>query len=179
MEELGFEVFSNMLQNQRSDNNVFAKFHKKWVKTGNVKENGMPEFIEKLYIEIKIKGNTDVVDRPVNETDMMRFPREYAFFKNKEEKAKEGTPLNQFAFLTVPELDLCETKGIFTVEDLSNITKEQAQDMNLTTAKELAIKFLQMAKDNKAIAKFEDEIKALKAENEKLKDELKALKESK
>ena len=176
MEELGFEVFSNMLQNQRSDNNVFAKFHKKWVKTGNVKENGLPEFVEKLYIEIKIKGNTDVVDRPVNETDMMRFPREYAFFKNKEVKTKDGTPLNQFAFLTVPELDACDNRGIFTVEDLAAITDEQAQDMNLTDAKELAIKFLQMAKDNQAIAKFEAQIKKLKAENEKLKDEIKALK---
>lgn len=175
MEELGYEVFSSMLQNQRSDNNVFAKFHKKWVKTGNIKDNGMPEFKEKLYIEIKIKGNTDVVDRPVNETDMMRFAREYAFFKNKEEKTKEGTPLNQFAFLTVPELDACDNKGIFTVEDLASITEEQAKDMNLTAQKELAIKFLQMAKDNKAIAEFEKQIKKLKAENEKLKDEIKAL----
>jgi hypothetical protein len=175
MEELGYEVFSTML-NQRADNNVFAKFHKKWVRTGNIKENGMPEFVEKLYIQIKIKGSTDEVDRPVDETDMMRFPREYAFFKNKEEKAKQGTPLNQFAFLTVPELDACENKGIFTVEDLSNLTEEQAKDMNLTVAKALAIKFLAMAKDNRVIAEFEEEIKNLKAENEKLKDEIKALK---
>ena len=32
-----------------------------------------------------------------------------------------------------------------------------------------------MAKDNKAIAEFEKQIKNLKAENEKLKDEIKAL----
>ena len=46
----------------------------------------------------------------------------------------------------------------------------------MVQAKELAIKFLQMAKDNKVIADFEDELKKLKAENEKLKDEIKALK---
>jgi hypothetical protein len=175
MEELGYEVFSSML-NQRVDNNVFAKFHKKWIRTGNVLDNGMPEFVEKLYIQIRIKGSTDEVDRPVDETDMMRFPREYAFFKNKEEKSKQGTPLNQFAFLSVPELEKCENKGIFTVEDLAGITDEQAKDINLTNAKDLAIKFLEMAKNNLVIVKYEKEIKELKAENEKLRDEIKALK---
>lgn len=175
MEELGFEVFSSML-NQRSENNVFAKFHNKWVKTGKIKENGLPEFVEKLYIEIKIKGNTDVSDRPAEETDLMRFPREYAYFKNKEEKMKQGTPLNQFAFLTAPEIEECDNKGILTVEDLAGLTDEQAKSINMVQAKELAIRFLQMAKDNQAIAKFEEQLKKLEAENEKLKDEIKALK---
>lgn len=174
MEELGYEVFSSML-NQRSENNVFAKFHNKWVKTGKIKDNGLPEFVEKLYIEIKIKGNTDISDRPAEETDLMRFPREYAFYKNKAEKLKQGTPLNQFAFLTLPEIEECENKGILTVEDLAGLTDEQAQSINLTYAKELAIKFLQMAKDNKVIADFEEEIKRLKAENQKLKEDLEAL----
>ena len=174
MEELGFEVFSSML-NQRSENNVFAKFHNKWVKTGNIKENGLPEFVEKLYIQIKIKGNTDVSDRPAEETDLMRFPREYAYFKNKAEKLKQGTPLNQFAFLTAPEIEECDNKGILTVEDLAGLTDEQAKSINMVQAKELAIKFLQMAKDNKVIADFEEEIKRLKAENQKLKEDLEAL----
>ncbi len=174
MEELGFEVFSSML-NQRSENNVFAKFHKKWVKTGNIKENGLPEFVEKLYIQIKIKGNTDVSDRPAEETDLMRFPREYAYFKNKEEKLKQGTPLNQFAFLTAPEIEECDNKGILTVEDLAGLTDEQAKSINMVQAKELAIKFLQMAKDNKVIADFEEEIKRLKTENQKLKEDLESL----
>lgn len=174
MEELGYEVFSSML-NQRSENNVFAKFHNKWVKTGKIKDNGLPEFVEKLYIEIKIKGNTDVSDRPAEETDLMRFPREYAYFKNKEEKLKQGTPLNQFAFLTAPEIEECDNKGILTVEDLAGLTDEQAKSINMVQAKELAIKFLQMAKDNKVIADFEEEIKRLKAENQKLKEDLEAL----
>jgi hypothetical protein len=144
------------------------------------KEHGNPRYILNLMLSvINVSVKTMQI---VNALPILTFEGDKVIVEKstaempKEEKAKEGTPLNQFAFLTVPELDLCETKGIFTVEDLSNITKEQAQDMNLTTAKELAIKFLQMAKDNKAIAKFENEIKALKAENEKLRDEIKALK---
>jgi hypothetical protein len=88
---------------------------------------------------------------------------------------KDGTPLNQFAFLSVPQLEACDKRGILTVEDLAKLSDEQAKELSLIDERNCAVKFLEMAKNNAIIAKYEDEIKVLKQENEALKDKIKAL----
>lgn len=175
MSEFDFAVFNNYLNNR--ENNVFAKFHEVYVKTGAMLENGMPEFKNVVYVQIKIKDSFDVVDRPAREDDFRRFPSEYQFFLIKKEKVKEGTPLNQFAFLNPQQIENCNMKGIFTVEDLAKLDEEKAKALYLTDEAVFAKKFLEMQKNNSAISKYEAEIKKLKSEIVKLKDELKALKD--
>lgn len=174
MEAFDFAIFDNYLNN-RKDSGVFARFYNKFVKTGNMLDNGMPEYKERLYVEIKVRGDADVTDRPADEMDIRRFPQEYNLFLAKKEKMKYGTPLNQFAFLSVPQLEACDKRGILTVEDLAKLNDEQAKELSLITERNCAVKFLEMAKNNAVIAKYEEEIKALKQENEALKDKIKAM----
>lgn len=174
MEDFDFAMFDSVL-NSKKDSGVYARFYNKFVKTGNIQENGIPEYKEKLYVEIKVRGDADVTDRPADENDIRRFPQEYNLFLVKKEKMKDGTPLNQFAFLSVPQLEACDKRGILTVEDLAKLTDEQARELSLIDERNCAVKFLEMAKNNAIIAKYEDEIKALKQENEALKDKIKAL----
>jgi hypothetical protein len=175
MEDFDFAIFNNYLNNGARNNGVFARFFNKFVKTGNILENGMPEYIEKLYVEIKVRGDADVSVHPADEMDIRRFSNEYNYFLAKKEKMKDGTPLNQFAFLSVPQLEACDKRGILTVEDLAKLSDEQAKELSLIDERNCAVKFLEMAKNNAIIAKYEDEIKALKQENEALKDKIKAL----
>lgn len=178
MDNMDFALFDSYLRNNGQESGVFARFYNKYIKTGNIKENGLPEYKEKLYIQIRTRNDTDAPDRLATEDDFMRFPREYAVFMNKKEKLKNGTPLNQFAFLNTAEIESCEIRGIYTVEDLANLTEAQAMELNLTDAVTAAKKFLDMAKNNAAIAQYIEENNKLKAKIATLEDEIKALKES-
>jgi hypothetical protein len=175
MEDFDFAIFSDYLNNDKKNSGVFARFYNKFVKTGNMLDNGMPEYKERLYVEIKVRGDADVTDRPADENDIRRFPQEYNLFVVKKEKMKDGTPLNLFAFLSVPQLETCEKRGILTVEDLAQLTAEQAQALSLIEERNCAIKFLEMAKNNAVIAKYEEENTKLKQEIEALKEKIKAL----
>ena len=177
MEDLDFAMFNNYLKNEGKEVGVFARFFDKWVKTGNIKDNGLPEYKERLYIEIRVANANDAPVRPADEEDLRRFPQQYAFYKAKKEKQKDGTPLNQFAFLSLPQLEACDIRGISTVEELAALDDDKVKALNLTDAKELAVRFLDMAKNNQAIAQYKEEIKALRSEIETLKEENKALKE--
>lgn len=175
MEDFDFAIFNNMLQRRGREEGVFARFYPKFVKTGVVLENGLPEYKEKLYIEIRTRGCSDIIDRAADDNDLRRFAQEYAFYQVKKEKMKNGTPLNQFAFLNAQQIEACDIRGVCTVEDLAAISDEQAKALNLTDEKQCAVKFLEMSKDNAVIKRYEEENARLKEKIAKLEDELKAI----
>ena len=175
MEDFDFAIFNNMLQRRGREEGVFARFYPKFVKTGVVLESGLPEYKEKLYIEIRTRGCSDIIDRAADDNDLRRFAQEYAFYQVKKEKMKNGTPLNQFAFLNAQQIEACDIRGVCTVEDLAAISDEQAKALNLTDEKQCAVKFLEMSKDNAVIKRYEEENARLKEQIAKLEDELKAL----
>lgn len=176
MYDLDFNMFNSVLQNRGKEEGVFARFYDKLVKTGNIQENGLPEFKQKTYIEIRTRNSSDSPNRLADDADIARFPREYNFYLAKKEKQKEGTPLSMFAFLTVQQLESCDLKGVFTVEALAGLTDEQAQSLGLTEERNIAVKFLEVSKDNGALARLEEENAKLKAQIATLEDEIKALK---
>jgi hypothetical protein len=84
-----------------------------------------------------------------------------------------------FAFLTAAQFETCKSRGIFTVEVLAGIEDERAKALNLEQEKALAVKFMEGAKGNKAIAEFAKKEKEYKAKIKKLEEEIKALKAAK
>ena len=154
---------------------VFAKFYKRLVKTGKINDNGLPEFEERIYVKIRVLNSFDEVDRMAEREDFMRFAQEWDYFQRSQEKSKQGTPLEMFAFLNPAQIECCNIKGVYTIEDLSKLTKENANSLGLATEAELAKKFLSVSKNNKAISEaqkrieeLEKEVAALRAENQEL-----------
>jgi hypothetical protein len=166
--EADFSLFQSMLNNSKTEDGVLAEFYDKSVKTNEVTDTGLPVFVQKTYIKIRLRDNNDVFDQPASEEHKK-------YLLNKKE-VENGTPLNQFAFLTTGQLELCRFRGIFTVERLADLTDEQVQSLGLTEERELANKFLEVSKNNSAIAEFEKKEKAYKAEIKKLKAEIEKLK---
>lgn len=171
-----FAMFQKLINGSKTEEGVFARFYNRAVKTGNVKENGLPEFVNRVYVEIRIRDNNDVVDRKATQEDFSRFPVEYNRFMLEQKQIESGTPLNQFAFLDAVQLENCKFRGVFTVEMLSSLDDDKAKLLGLTEEKELANKFLEISKNNKKIddfakkeKKYKDEIKALKEEIARLK----------
>ena len=94
---------------------------------------------------------------------------EYARYQLARKQVEQGTPLEQFAFLTAAEIESLKVRGIFTVEALASLDVEKASGLELQEQQKLAKRFMAQAKDNKILQewqqkedKYLEEIKALK-----------------
>ena len=174
-----FLAFQNMINNSKTEDGVFARFYDRAVRTGVILDNGLPEFKTKTYVEIRVRDNNDIVDQAAKQEDMMRFPLEWQRYQLEKKQVENGTPINQFAFLDVSQIESCKYRGIFTVETLVSIDDEKAAQLGLSKEKELAQKFLDVSKNNQIISEFSKKEKQYKAEIKKLKEEIEKLKEAK
>jgi len=171
-----FSMFQTMLSDEKREIGVVAKFYDRPIKTGNLTEKGLPEFKLLTYVEIRVRDNNDIFDGKATESHIRRFPIEYNRYLLEKKQTVEGTPLNQFAFLTIQQLEDCKYRGIFTVETLASLDDDKAKQLSLIDERELAKKFLDVSKNNKIIADFEKKERKYKEEIKKLKEELSLLK---
>jgi len=172
-----FAEFQGAINNKGEDG-VVARFYDKVVKTDKLTDKGLPVFETKCFVEIRIRDNNcDVYDQPADKEKIMRFPTEYNRYLIEKKQAEKGTPLNQFAFLTVAEIESLKFHGIFTVEALANLDDEKALQLGLENEKKLAKKFLTANAKNVKIADFEKKEKEYKKEIADLKKEIEELKE--
>lgn len=129
------------------------------------------------FVEIRMRNNyTDVYDQPVDPEKIRRFPLEYQRYQLERKQIKDGTPLNQFAFLDAAQIDTLKVRGIFTVEVLAELSEEKAAQLNVVREHELAAKFLANAKDNKVLLEWQEQEKTYQDEIKKLQEEIAALK---
>jgi len=174
---MDFATFERVARDNASEEGVFARFYDRTVKTDEVAENGLPVFKMVCFCEIRIKDNNcEVYDQPATPDKIRRFPAEYARYQLGKKQVEEGTPLEQFAFLSAAEVETLKIHGIFTVETLAELPEEKAVECGLEKEKALAAKFVEQAHNNGAIAdwqKREEEycqkIKMLEKEIENLK----------
>lgn len=176
--DIDFSTFQTMINNSKTESGVFARFYDRAVSTGDISENGLPVFKETMYVEIRVRDQSDVFDQPADESHVRRFPVEYNRYLLEKKESEKGTPLAQFAFLTVSQLESCKYRGIFTVERLAELEDTKAKDIGLVKEKELAIKFLEVSKNNAVINDFSKKEKKYQAEIKKLKAEIEQLKAS-
>lgn len=153
--DFDFAMFRQVADNQNDDRNVVARFYDKAIKTTAVNSNGLPIFKNVTYVEIRLKdNNTEVFNQPANEEKIRRFAREYALYKMAKEQIKEGTPLEQFAFLTAAEVATCKNRGIFSVEALAELPSDRVQCLGLQNEHKLAKIFMQTAHNNVSVAEL-------------------------
>lgn len=174
--DFDFALFRQIADNVNDDRNVSARFYDKAVKTTAVNDNGLPVFKNVTYVEIRLKdNNTEVFNQPASQEKITRFPREYALYKMAKEQIKDGTPLEQFAFMTAAEIATCKSRGVFTVEALAALEDDKVRSLGLQNEHNLASIFMQRAKNNNEmadLAKLENEYKNKIAEYQEKLDTL-------
>lgn len=176
MMDVDFNLFRQAADNTADERNVAARFYDKAVKTEELTPNGLPIFKNVTYVEIHLKDNsTEVFNQPASEEKIKRFPREYAIYKMAKEKVKDGTPLNQFAFLTAAEVATCYNRGVMTVEELAALPKEKTIDLGLVNEAEAAKKFMARAAGNQNITEPSEKEKEYLQQIEQLKAQIKKL----
>lgn len=140
----------------------------------------MPIFKNVTYVEIRLKDNsTEVFNQPATPDKIKRFPREYALYCQSKAKVENGTPINQFAFLTAAEVATCHSRGIWTVEALAVLPQQRAIDLGLSNEAEKARLFSTAAKAHYDAATFAAKEKEYQNKISALKTEIAALKAGK
>ena len=174
--DMDFAMFQQMLNQKETEKNVAARFYDKAVKTEEVAANGLPIFKNVTYIEIRLKdNNTEIFNQPANAEKIKRFPREYALYQLSKKQAENGTPLEQFAFLTAAEIATCKSRGVFTVETLAGLDFDKVQSLGLQDEHVLAQMFLEKSENNKMLDDFAKKELEYEREIESLREQLAAV----
>lgn len=173
---MDFAAFEKMAHEGASEEGVAARFYDRVVKTEELGENGLPKFETVCFCEIRIRDNNcEVYDQPATADKIRRFPAEYARYRAARKQVAEGTPLEQFAFLSAAEVESLKIHGIFTVEALAALAEDKAAQCGVSAEKELAEKFLAGARNNAALAEWQKKEENYRSKIAFLEEEVKRL----
>ena len=147
-------------------------------------KEGRPVFQDEQFVRIMIPGRNDtVVERPVEELDKQRFPRQWAVFMNQQSETDQlvGTPITEWPQVTRSQAEELKGKKFYTVEQIAECSDGQIQalGMNATLLRQKARLFLATAKDTalvqgqvEELARKDAEIAALQANQKALSDQM-------
>lgn len=110
-------------------------FHQKPVQNPRKTEiEGRPIFDMIDYVEIMVPGQSKThIIRKVTEEDKQRWPTKWvAYQSNKEaQQPLEGTPIEQWAYLTPARAMEMKAINILTIEDLANLSDTGIQSLGM------------------------------------------------
>lgn len=170
-------MFNNPF-NPEDDKRLFVVFymhpHPDPVRT---KEEGRPIFREQEYVRIIVPGDKEsVVERPVYESDKMRFERQYLRFQKGLQEPLVGMPISQVAWISRAQCKELEYFGVMTLEQLADISDANAQKfMGINLLRTKARKYLERAKEDAPLQKMEAILAEKDAEIESLRQSVKDL----
>lgn len=130
---------------------------------GATEDKGTPQFKEVEFIDIKVAGSrSGGACRPVRVTDLERFPRHYAAFKNRIEAPVEGMPLKEWPAISRAYVEQLAFMNIKTVEQLANLNDTFcSQLMGGFGLKEKAKEYLAYAEKSNALGEKEALVKTV------------------
>lgn len=153
----------------------------------STKIEGRPIFRDVEFVTIRIVGDTKtVVKRPIKKeddnqspSDMNRWPRQYAAFKNQNSQVLEGTPITEWAPVGRALAMELKAMNIHTVEQLAEVSDANLKWMGARALQEKAKAYIASAKDGALVAKQAEEITDLKKQMEAMQNQLAGLGEEK
>lgn len=166
---------------QGADARLAVQFYKKSVKQDEASnEAGRPIFKEFDFVRIMIPGdNLTEIDTYAQASHKQRFPRQWAHYQNQVANHEDiiGTPLEQWPQVTRSQADELRGLKFHTVESIADCSDQQLQRIGMVAGmspynfREKAKSFLNLATKSAEVSQREEELQALKAENDKIKAE--------
>ena len=166
---------------QGADSRLAVQFYKKSVKQDIASdEAGRPIFKEFDFVRIMIPGdNLTEIDTYAQESHKARFPRQWAHYQNQVANHQDiiGTPLDQWPQVTRSQADELRGLKFHTVESIADCSDQQLQRIGMVAGMSphnfrlKAKAFLNLANDSAEVAHREEELQALRQENDKIKAE--------
>lgn len=117
-----YELDHNLFQNNKGDDSLFVHFYMHFTQDETKsREAGRPIFQDTEFVKIFSPGDrSNVIDRPVRPSDTVRFPKQYAAFKNKENAQAIGTPIDQWPIISRAMAEELKYLGFQTVEQIAS-----------------------------------------------------------
>lgn len=170
-----------------SDQSLYVEFYMECIKDEEASaEEGRPIFIEKEYVKIIPVGDKNTIRcRPVDlngtggmPPDNVRWPNQYNAFKNQQVQPQEGTPLEHWPPLTKREVMVFKSANVHTVEQLAHVSDQNLTNLGMGARKyrDMAVTYMETAKNGATPLKAQKEIDELKAQVEALKNQLQGFK---
>jgi len=152
---------------------VFVQFYTDAVELkAESEKQGRPIFKDLPHIRKLIPGDSsNIVERVAKEHDMRQYPREWEAFQRQEVTGLTGTPLEQWPQITRAQVKEAKYFEVHTVEQLAELSDMSCQKLGMGYA-ELRNK----AKAYLQAAAGTAQATAQEAENQRLRDEMAALK---
>lgn len=154
---------------------TFAEFYMEAVEfKAESEKEGRPVFKEIPYIRLMVVGDrNNILETKATDYYKQRYPREWKAFQDREQGTIVGTPLSQWPQITKSQVKEAEFFNIKTVEQLSEVSDSALQKIGMGWM-ELRMK----ARNYLEAAKSDSFKSAQAAENERLRQEIEALKAS-
>jgi len=173
-----------------TDKGLFVEFYLEAIEDQDeTRAQGRPIYKDMEMISIRIMGdkNTHVVrpidlkGTPTTPPDNVRWPVQYAAFKNQSVQPQVGTPITEWPVVSKSMAMNLKSLNIHTVENLAEVSDGNLQNigMGARDLRDKAIAFIEQAKDGSGIVKLQEENKDLRTKIEALQNQINALAEQK
>lgn len=163
---------------RQADERLLVRFYlAEQLNEAKTKESGMNKYDDIEMIEIIIPGCRDNCIRKASDQDKERFRRQYEMFLSTKSEGIEGTPLNQFPFISPSERKELEYFNIYTGEGLANLSDGYLEKipLDLRPMIQKVKAFMEVAKNSAAAIKHAEENDSLKKEIDFLKQQIKEI----
>ena len=145
-----------------NDNQMIVGFYpKSVVNVALSKTKGRRICETKDFVKIQHPGETlNIVDRPANDSDRARWPRQWALYQQGKEQIPDGIPVS-LLFPAQPNIsDMLIGRGVHTVEQLANLSADAIGNIGMGAQDwcNKAKKYLEQAEKGVNVHRFEKEL---------------------
>lgn len=155
-------------------------FKKPLINPAKTAAEGREIYDDVIWIKKMIPGDAlNIIERPIYEQDKMEFPLHWAHFQNQHgsDEMLSGTPLSEWSLISRSQAE--ELKGLkfYTIEQIAEASDLALQRMGMSagmspyTFRDKAKAFLNKSSSDAEALKRDESLKALEAENERLRVE--------
>lgn len=170
LEELDFDHnLFGQAANQKGDENLAVRFYTAPIRNDHKStEAGRPIYDDTEMVEIRVRGDrNNIVQRPVRPDDKRRFRDAYRAYQDGQKALDSGTPLAEWPIASASMVEEMKYLGFFTVEQLAQANDSVCgQVPGLTTLKQKASAYLELAKGAAPIEKLQTEVESQKSRAE-------------
>lgn len=177
---------NNLRVQHGTDAGLYVQFYMEAIKDEESSEKqGRQIFVDREFIKIIPVGDKNtVVCRPVNlkddgvmPPDNVRWPSQYAAFKNQQIQVNEGTPVEELPWLSKSQAMMFKSVNVHTVEQLAAVSDTNLSNLGMGARelREKAVNFIANANGGAGVGKLEKENKELRIELEAMKNQMAAL----
>lgn len=126
------------------------------------REAGARQYENKIYVRIHAPGERlNIIDRPVEDSDKHRFPRQWSNFLQNKTQVPDGTPID-LLFPNNPAIaDNLKALGIHTIQQCSKLSSNALDTIGMGAQdwKNMAVRYLENADSGAAFVQLQDELK--------------------